>query len=394
MAVSRGLIRMTRLLFLISEDWYFWSHRLSLARAAVAAGYEVALATRVSRYQKAIEEQKIRVYPLQWFERASATPGRELATMYELARIYRDFRPDVAHHVALKPVIYGTLAARLTGASRIVNALAGLGFVFQSSSASARVLRPLVQSAMRLTLNLHNGCVIVQNDADRRALIDRRLTSADRIEIIRGSGVDLAQFVATPEPQGAPIVVLPARMLWDKGVREFVEAARILRAAGAQARFVLVGQPDRQNPHSVTRSQLQAWVHEGAVEWWGLRLDMPAVLSHSCIVCLPSYHEGLPKVLLEAAACARPIVATDIPGCREIAHAGQNALLVPVGDAPALAHAIQALLSDPQMRRDFGARGRRIVEEQFTDQMVAEQTLALYARLLESTAAPATGQRV
>jgi len=175
-------------------------------------------------------------------------------------------------------------------------------------------------------------------------------------------------------------------MLWDKGVGEFVEAAGILRAAGVHARFVLVGQPDRQNPHSVARSQLEAWVHEGAVEWWGLRLDMPAVLSHSAIVCLPSYHEGLPKVLLEAAACARPIVATDIPGCREIAHSAENALLVPVGDAKALAEAIRTLLADPQMRREYGAAGRRTVEQQFTDQMVAQQTLALYARLRAASA--------
>ncbi|SPE20753.1 Glycosyl transferase, group 1 family protein (fragment) [Burkholderiales bacterium] len=192
--------------------------------------------------------------------------------------------------------------------------------------------------------------------------------------------------MVTPEPDGPPIVVLPARMLWDKGVGEFVESARILRAAGVQARFVLVGQPDRQNPHSVTRSQIEAWVREGAVEWWGLRLDMPAVLSHSTVVCLPSYHEGLPKVLLEAAACARPLVATDIPGCREIARSGQNALLVPVGDAKSLADAIRALLADPQMRRDYGAAGRRTVEQQFTDQMVAEQTLGLYARLLGMSA--------
>jgi len=377
---------MKRLLFLISEDWYFWSHRLSLARAAVAAGYEVALATRLSRYREAIEQHKIRVFPLEWFERASTMPGRELATMVELLRIYREFRPDIAHHVALKPVIYGTLAARLTGVATVVNALAGLGFVFQSKSRTARVLRPFVVGAMRFTLNAPNGCVIVQNNADRDALIDLRLAAADRIEIIRGSGVDLSQFAATPEPQGEPIVLLPARMLWDKGVREFVEAARILRGGGVAARFVLVGQPDRQNPHSVSRSQLQAWVHEGVVEWWGLRLDMPAVLAHSAVVCLPSYHEGLPKVLLEAAACARPIVATDIPGCREIAHAGQNALLVPVGEAQPLADAVRTLLADPQLRRDYGVCGRRIVEQQFTDQMVAEQTLALYGRLGSVTA--------
>jgi glycosyltransferase involved in cell wall biosynthesis len=380
--------RMTtrRLLLLISEDWYFWSHRLSLARAAVAAGYEVALATRVSRYQEAIEREGIRVFPLRWFERASTMPGRELATMVELLRIYRQFRPDIAHHVALKPVIYGALAARLTGVPTIVSAIAGLGFVFQSKSRTARALRPLVASAMRFTLNPHRGCVIVQNDADRRALIDQALAVEDRIEIIRGSGVDLAQFAATPEPEGPPVVVLPARMLWDKGVGEFVEAARMLRADKVQARFVLVGQPDRQNPHSVARSQLEAWVHEGAVEWWGLRLDMPAVLSHAHVVCLPSYHEGLPKVLLEAAACARPIVATDIPGCREIARPGENALLVPVGDAKSLADAIRTLLADPQLRRTFGAAGRRTVEQQFTDQMVAQQTLALYARLLGKSA--------
>jgi glycosyltransferase involved in cell wall biosynthesis len=372
---------MNRLLLFIAEDWYFWSHRLSLARAARAAGYEVALVTRVGRFGPAIEQEGIRLYPLARFARSSANPLRELATLIELIGVYRDFRPSIAHHVALKPVIYGSLAARLTGVPTVVNALGGLGFVFASPSRTASLLRPFVFRAMRFTLNRRHGCVIVQNATDSQTLIDRSIVSDDHIVIIRGSGVDTARFAPAPEPSGTPVVVLAARMLWDKGVGEFVSAARRLRAAGVQARFALVGTPDRHNPVAVPRAQLHEWVNEGVIEWWGLRDDMPAVLSQAQIVCLPSYHEGLPKVLLEAAACARPIVATDIAGCREIAREGVNARLVPLRDDAALADAIGALLADPQLRRDYGAAGRRIVETEFTQEGVAAQTLALYDRL-------------
>jgi glycosyltransferase involved in cell wall biosynthesis len=372
---------MHRLLFVVSEDWYFWSHRLSLARAARAAGYEVALATRSSRYAQAIESEGIRLIPLAHLNRGSTNPAREILALAELVRAYRWYRPFIVHHVAIKPVIYGAMAARITRVPIVVNALGGLGYTFLSQTVAARLLRPFVFSALRFGLNSPRGALIVQNSDDARTILDSRLVADQRLTVIRGSGVDIEIFKPTPESGRVPIVVLPARMLWDKGVGEFAAAARILRGRGVRARFALVGQPDRHNPRAVPRSQLEAWAREGVVEWWGLRQDMPEVFAAAHIVCLPTYYEGLPKALLEAAACARPIVATDIPGCREIARAGVNALLAPVRDAQSLAAALERLILDPALRQELGAAGRRIVEHEFTQQAVADQTLALYGRL-------------
>jgi glycosyltransferase involved in cell wall biosynthesis len=381
---------MDRLLFVVSEDWYFWSHRLSLARAALAAGYEVALATRVSRYAQSIENEGIRLIPLAHLNRGSTNPVREALALTELVRAYRSFRPFIVHHVAIKPVIYGAVAARLTGVPIVVNALGGLGYTFLSRTAAAKVLRPFVFAALRFSQGSRRGSLIVQNGEDARTLLAARLVTDERLTVIRGSGVDTEVFCPSPEPLNrVPLIVLPARMLWDKGVAEFAAAARILRGRGVRARFALVGQPDRHNPRAVPRSQLEAWAREGVVEWWGLRQDMPEIFASANIVCLPTYYEGLPKALLEAAACGRPIVATDIPGCREIARAGVNALLAPVGDAQSLAAARERRVVDPLLRQDLGAAGRRIVEQEFTQQAVADQTLALYARL----AAPETAVR-
>ena len=380
---------MDRLLFVVAEDWYFWSHRLSLARAAIDAGYEVGLATRFGQHANAIERLGIRLVPLASLSRSSANPLREAAAVSELCAVYRAFDPTIVHNVAIKPVIYGSLAARITRVPIVVNALGGLGFAFLSQTRAARLLRPFVFAALRLALNSPRGALIVQNADDARTLLDNRLVPNDKLIVIRGSGVDTERFRPTPEPDAVPLVVLPARMLWDKGVGEFAAAARILRGRGVRARFALVGQPDRHNPRAVPRGQLQAWAREGVIEWWGLQQDMPGVFAKAHVVCLPTYYEGLPKALLEAAACGRPIVATDIPGCREIARPGVNALLAPVRDAQSLAAALERLIVDAALRLEFGAAGRRIVEQEFTQQAVADQTLALYARL----ALPATVAR-
>jgi len=382
--------RMTRLLFVVSEDWYFWSHRLSLARAALAAGFEVGLATRAGKYADAVAAEGIRLIPLSFLNRGSKNPLREAAALSELVDAYRDFKPTIAHHVAIKPVLYGTLAARATRVPVVVNALGGLGYAFLSQTRTARLMRPFIFAAMRFALDAPRAALIVQNSEDARTLLANRLVRNERLVLIRGSGVDTDIYRPTPEPDCEPVVVLPARMLWDKGVGEFAAAARILRGRGVRARFVLVGQPDRHNPRAVPRSQLEAWAREGVVEWWGLKHDMAEVYAKAHIVCLPTYYEGLPKALLEAAACGKPIVATDIPGCREIARPGVNALLAPVRDAQSLAAALERLIADPALRHELGAAGRRIAEQEFTHQAVADQTLGLYARLLAPVGAPAT----
>jgi glycosyltransferase involved in cell wall biosynthesis len=363
-----------RVLYFVTEDWYFVSHRLPLAAAARERGYEVFVATRVRDDADAIRGAGLHLIPFE-NSRGGINPFREFHTLLRLIRLYRRERPDIAHHVSMKPVLYGSIAARLSRTGRVVNALAGMGWLFTSTSGLASALKPLVRRA--LSRVLRSGIVIVQNPDDERLVADLGVPHAG-IRRIAGSGVDLQRFSPTPEPGGVPAVVLPARLLWDKGVGEFVAAATALRRRGVAARWLLAGMPDPDNPASVPQRRIDAWVAEGAVEHVGWIDDMPAVLAASAIVCLPSYREGLPKALIEAAAAGRPVVTTDVPGCREVVREGENGLLVPVRDVERLADALQTLLLDPALRQRMGARGREIAESEYGIEAVVAQTLALY----------------
>lgn len=372
-----------KLLYFVTEDWCFCSHRLPLAIAAQHAGYDVTVVTRVSKHGELIRSYGLKLIHIE-FSRRSLNPFKELGVVLKLLSIYREQKPDIVHHVALKPVLYGAIAARLAKVPAVVNALAGLGFLFISTHWHARMLRSLVETAFCLLLNRPKSRVILQNPDDMTLLIGRGVVLAERALLIRGSGVDITQFHPVPEIDGLPLVVLASRMLWDKGVAEFVEAARILKAQGIAARFALVGEGDSDNPSSISGGQLSQWQDEGVIEWWGQRDDMPQVLAASHVVCLPSYREGLPKVLIEAAACGRPIVATDVPGCREIVQDGQNGFLVPVRDVSALVTAMRQLIENAPLRNFMGKRGREMVESEFTIEHVVCQTLALYTELISS----------
>lgn len=373
---------MAKILFFVTEDWYFCTHRLPLAIAAKEAGHDVVVLTRVNAHGDLIRSHGLTLEHLE-FSRKDRNPFKEFVLLLCLAATYRRLNPDLAHHVALKPVVYGSVAAYFSGASpRIVNAITGLGYVFISRQVRARLLRPWLRLACRLLLNRGASRVIIQNPDDRALLLAQGMVTPERITLIRGAGVDTEVFAPKPESEDTPLIILPARLLWDKGVGEFVAAARTLRAAGVNARFALVGDPDPENPSGVSDEQIQAWVQEGVVEWWGRRDDMPSVYAQSHIVCLPSYREGLPKSLLEAAACARPIVTTDAPGCREIVRHEQNGLLVPMRDAKALTKALNRLIDDPKLRTSMGTRGREIVLAEFAVQKVIDQTLSLYREVL------------
>lgn len=361
-----------KLLFYVTEDWYFCSHRLPLAIAAREAGYEVAVLTHVDKHGEVIRHSGLRLIPLPSSCRGMNI-AKDLRTIFDLIRIYARERPELVHHVAVKPTLYGSLAAIVTGINGVVNALAGMGWIFTSNSRRARIIKAMVRLAFRLLLR--NTHVIVQNPDDEGLV---RSLSLSKVHVIKGSGVDISVFRPSPEGGGVPMIVLPARMLWDKGVGEFVEAARYCLAQGCEARFVLVGGADDQNPAGVAVETLRGWNAEGIIEWWGQSDEMPQVYRQAHIVCLPSYREGLPKVLLEAAASARPIVATDVPGCREIVKDGVNGLLVPVRDAVALGEALARLIADPVLRGNMGARGRDIVVTEFSQQCVNYQTMALY----------------
>jgi glycosyltransferase involved in cell wall biosynthesis len=254
-----------------------------------------------------------------------------------------------------------------------------MGWLFVSSNWRAKILRIAIRKVLGVLLR--GTSVIVENKDDQAIMADIGV-AGQRIHLIRGAGVDTSLYAPSPEPEGIPLVVLPARMLWDKGVGEFVEAAAQLRKRGVNARFVLVGDPDAQNPASVSAQQLTIWQKEGIVEWWGRREDMPQILAQSHIVCLPSYREGLPKSLLEAASCGRPIVTTNVPGCREIVSDGDNGLLVEARNAAALAEALARLLADPVLRQQMGRRGRERVLGEFSQERIVAQVLALYREVL------------
>jgi glycosyltransferase involved in cell wall biosynthesis len=377
-----------RLLYLVTEDWYFCSHRLPLAAAARDAGFDVSVATRVREHADEIRRAGVEPIPI-GLSRRSVNPFRELGTLREIVRTYRTVKPDIVHHVALKPVVYGSLAARLAGVPSVVNALAGLGYVFSSQDRRARLVRPAVEAAFRALLDRPGRRLIVQNPDDLALLEGERVISPGRAALIRGSGVDLDRFTPAPEPVGTPLVVLAARMLRDKGVVEFVAAAERLKADGVAARFALVGDPDPDNPASIPVDTLRRWSAGGAVEWWGWRDDMVEVFHQSHVVCLPSYREGLPKALIDAAACGRAIVTCDVPGCREVVREGDNGLLVPPRDAAALAAALRRLLADAALRRAMGERGRARAVAEFSLGRVIEQTLELYRALLAERPAAA-----
>lgn len=363
----------SRLLFVVTEDWYFVSHRLPLAAAARAAGFDVAVATREGQHADIIRNAGIRLIPFA-LSRRGGNPLREIIALW---RLYRREQPDLVHHVALKPVMYGSLAAWLARVPAQINAVAGLGWLFTSSGRGMRLIRPALRSILAHLLNHPHSLTIVQNPEDR-ALLERSGMSSARLRLIRGAGVDVQFFYPALPPAEPVCIVLASRMLWDKGVGEFVEAARRLTEAGVVARFLLVGDPDPANPASVPESTLCSWHGKHGVEWCGRREDMLVVLQSAHIACLPSYREGLPKFLLEAAACGLPIVTTDAPGCREVAQDGTNGLLVPVRDAAALAAALRKLIDDAELRRRMGAQSRLRAETEFGLETVIAQTLAVY----------------
>lgn len=365
-----------RLLFVVNVDWFFLSHRLPIALAARDAGYEVHVATSLTGSAGKLASLGFSVHPLD-IDRRSASPLQALRLASTLFHLMRSIAPDVVHLVTIKPVLLGGLAARVARVPRVIAAISGLGFVFTARGASALLRRVLVSGLYRLALTGRGVRVIFQN-ADDQALLQRHAgIRDDQVVRIRGSGVSLEEWPAVPLPEGPPVVLMASRLLEDKGVREFADAARLLRGHRG-ARFVLVGDLDLGNPTSLTLEQVQAWVEDGVIEWWGHRSDMAGVLAMAHIVVLPSYREGLPKALIEAAACGRAVVTTDVPGCRDAIDPGRTGLLVPVRDAVALARGIQSLLDNPDRTRDLGVAGRRWAEQVFDVHEVVARHLALY----------------
>lgn len=368
------------LIFVVTEDWFFCAHRLPAARAAREAGFDVAVATRVQAHGERILAEGLRLVPMDW-RRRSLNPFSELGVIASLVRLYRREQPALVHHVALKPVLYGALAAVLTGVPARVDALTGLGFIFMSNGPVARLLRPLVSAWMGFLSRRGRGVVLVENRDDAALLAARGMAPADRITVVRGSGVDLDRYRPLPEPQGPMTVALVARMLADKGVETLVEAQRLLRRRGVAIEVLLAGMPDPGNPTTIAESQLREWAGEPGITWLGQVSDIREVWARAHIAVLPSRREGLPMALMEAAACGRPLVATDAPGCRDVAIQGETGLLVPVDDAEALAVALATLAGDADLRRRLGAGARRLVEGEMSAESVRQRLIGIYQAL-------------
>jgi glycosyltransferase involved in cell wall biosynthesis len=366
------------LVYLVTEDWYFVSHRLPMALAAQRAGYEVHVATRVQAHGADIEARGFRLHPLDW-QRGSANPLNVGSIVRQVRGLYRRLRPDIVHHVALQPAIVGSLAGAGLPVARL-NALAGLGFVFTSRNPSALLMRPVLAMLVRLLFNNPLSVVLVQNPDDRDAV--RALgVAAERVHLIPGSGVDTDVMKPLPEPDGEVTAAFVGRLLDDKGVRPLVEAQALMSARGERVRLLVAGDRDPANPASIPVDEVARWKQRPDLELLGQVSGIEKVWERAHIAVLPSRREGLPKSLLEAAAFGRPIVATDVPGCREIARHNVNALLVPPDDPVALADAMAVLARDPALRIRLGAAGRALVEAEFSSVRIGAEIVALYDTL-------------
>lgn len=373
-----------RVVLFANTEWYLYNFRRSLALVLQQAGYEVILISPPGPYG-----EKLAALGLSWWpvpmDRRSLNPVRELRLLWHLWRLFRRARPDLVHGFTIKCAVYGALAARLAGIRARVNSVAGMGYVFTSNALKARLLRAPVRLLLRMSLGGRGSRLILQNADDRALFESGGLFEPSRIRLIPGSGVDITRFRVRGESRGSGkpfVVLLAARLLWDKGLAEYADAARHLRDEGRDIRFLLAGKPDLGNPAAVPESRIRSWVDEGILEWRGHVEDMPELFQRADVVVLPSYREGLPKSLIEAAACALPLVATDVPGCRAVIDHDVNGLLVPPHDAVALAAAIARIQNDPAFARRLGLAARQRALAEFDERIVIRKTMDVYEEVI------------
>jgi glycosyltransferase involved in cell wall biosynthesis len=379
------------IVFVINSVAFFVSHRLLIAQAALERGWDVSLVAgeRGSLAMEASAESILYKSSISLIrvpiKTAGLNPFYELIGLFFLLKAILKLKPDIIHTASPKGNIYGSLVARIAGVKHIMVSITGMGYLFTGEArGTKKLLKTVYLYLMRLGLAHPSKIVTVENKDDYAEMIAHGFAKKDQLLLIAGSGVDLDAYSIMPSCSDGNVVLLPARLLADKGVREFVDAARILRAQGCTWRFVLVGAADYGNPSAITRQEIEAWVSDGDVEWWGYFNDMPSAYHQAAIVCLPSYREGMPKSLLEAAATGKAIVTTDVTGCREAIIPGVTGDLVTVRNAHELASCLQSLIDDPQRRKAYGIAGRAFVESGFSVQSVIEMTLNGYDMLLES----------
>lgn len=370
-----------RILFVITEDWFFYSHFLDRAKYVSASGGTVGIATRFSIHENELKDLGFELFPID-FSRRGLNPISELVTALKIRRIVRRFKPDIAHNVALKPVVTGTLGELLGRQAVVINALVGMGYIFTSTDTRASVVKPFLSRILKSLFRSKSVHVVIENPDDLKSLLDDGFIRQNQISLVRGAGVDLNGFPFHPEAAGPVVVTLVSRILRDKGVLEFIDAASQLRMTLPEVIFQIVGEPDLGNPSAIQQSEIDSWKSLPNVEYLGRRSNIAEILKGSHIICLPSYREGLPKSLLEALSSGRPIITTDVPGCREVCDDGVNGLLIPARDSIALSEAIEKLVSNPELRQAMGRAGRVRAESEFSNEIVCTQTLELYRRLM------------
>jgi|YNPMSStandDraft_2_1061718.scaffolds.fasta_scaffold01067_6 glycosyltransferase involved in cell wall biosynthesis len=382
MDINRSLLKGKRIAFVANTDWYLSNYRLSLANLLREIGSQVYLISPKGAYSKTLQEQGF-----QWIEwklnRRSVFPIWEIYSIVNLHNLYRRIKPDIVHHFTVKPVLYGTFISNLIGIRYNFSSITGLGYFFLGDAAWIKLIRYLILRSYSFVFRKPNVFVIFENQDDRSFFIEQNLANSDNTFIIEGVGVDIHQFTPCAEPEGTPIILYAGRFLWEKGLGELIEAARLLREQ-FDFRLVLVGNPDIGNPGSISMKVLKEWVQEGIAEWWGWQDNMADIYKKCHIVVLPSYREGIPTTLIEALAAQKPVITTNVPGCREVVTPGVNGLLIPARDSKTLRDALALLLSDRDLRIRMGKAGRKIAIEKFSKEVIDYKTIMLYQSILES----------
>ena len=365
-----------------NSDWLLYHFRLPLLRALQEEGLTLDLVCPQGKYWDDLTNEGYDLLP--WhMERKSLSPLRVTRAVFDLIRYYRELQPDVVHHITIQPIFYGSIAARIAQVPVVINNFTGLGYLF-SGSRRAFWLRHITLPILRWAGAGKQVFTVVLNEQDRVTLLEKKLITEDQSQVIPGEGVDLERFHPSRDQdisEDEVVVLMAARLLWDKGVSEFVNAAETISAMHDNVNFLLAGAPDPGNPTSISQSRIDHWQADSPVEFLGYREDMASILRKADIAVLPSYHEGIPVFLLEAAASGLPLVATDLEGCRMVIEQGENGFLVPKGDEEELSAAIIKLIDDPDMREKMGVRSRIIVEDHFDQSQIVEQFLNLYRRL-------------
>lgn len=376
-----GTFQAKKILFIANTGWYLLNFRLSLAQSLRQLGCEVSMVFPPDEYAAEIERNDFSIIPWALNRRANSL-GAELSSVQKLIRIYRAEKPDLVHHFTVKPISYGSIAARVAAVPCVINSVSGKGYVFQGGSQGALALQPVIKLLYRIGYHHPHISTTFENSSDREYFIESGMVPAENTYLVNGVGVDTEYFNYAPEQEtDAPIILFPGRLLWSKGVGTFIEAARILKAR-LPARFVLVGKPDPGNPETIPVEVIEKWVSEGVVENWGWQNDMSAIYKQCHIVALPSMGEGLSKALLEAASCGRPIVTTDVPGCREIVVPRLTGFLVPTNQPEALIEKLEVLVREPETRRRMGQAGRLFVEGNFSEGIINHEFIKIYASIL------------